>query len=368
MKKIVLVVFILSLLLASLGCAPQKTKPASQQPIRIGVMAVLSGEAADIGAGIKNGLDLALKEINNSGGILDHPIQLVYEDSHLDLKEGTNIINKFIDLNHLSLIISAEGSGVTLGVAPIAERKKIIVIAAVASAPEIKNAGEYIFRVIPSDAAQGKAMAHIAHALGCKTVSLLFVNDSYGAGIKDTFVQNFDGQILNLESFTNEGSDFKTQLTKIKLQPPGGLILVARKEYPRILKQIRELNINSKIITSEMFKNETMLNAVSREAEGVITQYYTQATDYANYQTKYFQKYNSEPANYSDYGYDALMVLADAIKRAGALDTEKVKAELYHTDYKGATGEIRFDADGEVMDKPFTVYQVQNGKFVEFKF
>ncbi len=334
---------------------------------KIGVIAPLTGEAATYGLAAKAGLDFAVEELNIKGGVLGKKIELVYEDSMLDNKRAVSIMNKFVSVDDFDVVIVADGSGPTLAVAPIAEANKVLMIGTLGSTPELNEAGDYVFRTVPSDSAQAKEMARIVASLGLDNVALFYVNDAYGVGIKNKFEEDFSGRIVASESFEHESADFRTQLIKIKDADPEVMILVARKELPTILKQMKELNINLTIIGSETTKDADLIQKAGSAAEGMLSVYYAKAEDYVNYKDRFVQKTGKEVPVYSEYSYDGVMVLAKAIEKAGSFDVETIKSELYNIRYLGATGVVSFDESGEVKDKPFSIFKVKNGNFVEIE-
>ncbi len=340
----------------------QKTK----EPIEIGVFTVLSGDAAVYGNAIKNGLDLAAGEINNEGGVLGREVKLVYEDTHLDSKAAVSTMNKFVNVNGYPIVIAAEGSGATLAAAPLADETRTVYMVPIASTPELKTAGDYVFRVVPSDSAQAEVMVKIAEERQYETAGVLYVNDAYGVGIRDAFKEGF-GNVVAEETFTSGDKDFRTQLTKIKAKNPEVLVIVARAEFPAILKQAKELGIESQIIASETLREESLIESAGEAAEGVLVPFFAEPTDYVGYKEKYKEKYGEEPAIYSEYGYDSLMALEQAIEEAGTTNSEEVKEALYDVEYYGASGIVKFDQYGEVTEKPFVVYEVVNGELEETK-
>lgn len=342
---------------------------ALSEPIKIGVFTPLTGDGASYGNAMKNGLDLALADINKNGGLLGRKVELVYEDTHLDINEAVKAMNKFIYIDKLSIVIAAEGSGPTSSVAPLADSTRTIMVVALASTPMLKEAGDYVFRVIPSDDYQGKEIAKLAIELGHKKAGVLYVNDAYGVGIKDVFLEEFSkvGMISAVESFGPGSADFKSQLAKIKNADPGVLVIVARKEFSIILKQIKELDLKAQIIASETLKDEAIIKASGDAAEDVLLVYYAEPIDYIDFKSRFQARYNVEPAFYAEFGYDALGVLAEAIKEAGVMKTQDIKNALYDVEYQGATGMIKFDANGEVAEKPFDVFQVKDGQFVPYE-
>ncbi len=348
----------------ALVCSGCNGRDASTQTIDIGVIAPLTGEAASYGHAVKQGLDFAAAEINAEGGVLGRDIKLYYEDCPLDNKEAVSIMRKMVFADQYDIIIVGHGSGPTTAIAPIAEETETLLIATLASTPQLSDMGDYVFRTIPSDAYQGKELARIVEETGSDTAAILYANDAYGTGIRDVFKDNYGGEIVAQEAFTNGDTDFRTQLTKIKVKEPEAILLVVRNELPNVLNQIETLGIDSVLIGSETTKNQELIDASGGSAEGFYAVFFADTTDYAGYRDAFMTKYGKDPAGYSDYSYDALHVLAETMAISGTLSPTDIKEELYNIRFHGATGVIDFDENGDVIDKPFDLYQVRNGEFV----
>ncbi|MCX6715421.1 MAG: ABC transporter substrate-binding protein [Candidatus Taylorbacteria bacterium] len=341
-------------------------KPTEIGPIKIGVFTPLTGDAAVYGESLKKGLTLAVEDANKDG-VLGRKIELVYEDTHLDNKTAVNVMNKFISIDKFPIIIAAEGSGATTAAVPLADKTKTITIIPVASAASLKDAGDYVFRVIPSDDFRGLQLGKLANHLGYETAAIFYVNDDYGIGIRDLFKSSFTalgGQVVGMESFASGDTDFRSQLTKVKSVNPDVILLAARKEFSVILKQLKTMSIVSKVLAPEILDSD-IIKASGSVGEGVVTLGFASTTDYIGFADKYKTAYGATPALYSDFGYDALGIIVAAIRDSGSVDSTKLKNDLYKIEYKGATGLIKFDQNGEVMPKPLITYIVKNGVFVK---
>lgn len=365
-NTILIGILAISIFIIIAGCSQSghTSKVEQESPIKIGVIAPLTGEAASYGLAAKQGLDFAVTEINKQDGILGRQIKLIYEDSQADPKQAVSIMNKFINVNKFNIVIVADGSGSTTAVAPIAEATKTLIMGTLASTPQLSEMGDYIFRTVPSDSYQGIELAKFADNKDFKTAAILYVNDPYGIGIKDAFSSEFSGTVIVAEAFENSDSDFRTQLTKIKYKNPDVILIVARKELPNILKQIRTLGIESALLGSETTKDQELVDIAGEAAEGLYSIFFAEPVDYQRYREKFSSEYGKEPAAYSDYSYDAVHVLKKAITTAGSLDPTKIKDSLYTTKMYGATGIVEFDSKGDAINKPFTMYEVVNGNFV----
>lgn len=234
--------FLLSSLLAFVSCSSQP------ETYKVGYIAPFTGDGAHYGETVKSGADLAVEDINAAGGINGKKMQLLYEDDQLQPNLGLNALNKLIDKDKCPIIIGAFSSGVTLAIAPVAEKRQVVLLSPTATNDKIKDAGDYIFRVCPSDAVQGAVHARLAHdRLKAKRVAILFENSGYGFGLYQMFKQTFQslgGTIVAEEGFEEGATDLRTQLTKIRQANPDLVFLPSH--YPtgaQALRQAKELNI-----------------------------------------------------------------------------------------------------------------------------
>jgi len=178
-------------------------KPQPEDIIKIGIIGPLTGNAGEYGQNIKNALGMALEEINKTGGVKGRKLQLIYEDSACEPAKGVTAIQKLINVDEISIVIDMACSSVALAEAPIAETSKVLLMLSTASNYKIKDAGEYIFRVFPSDAFQGKELAEFIISSNYKKVAVIYINNDYGFGLQKVFSEEFKqlgGKIVAIES------------------------------------------------------------------------------------------------------------------------------------------------------------------------
>jgi branched-chain amino acid transport system substrate-binding protein len=245
-------------------------------------------------------------------------------------------------------------------------------LSASSTADAIKDAGDYIFRNVPTNSAQGKSAAEFAaNKLKAKKAAILYMNNDYGLSLKKSFERysvELGGQIPVIESYNPGDKDFKTQLGKIKSSNPDIVFYPGHyQESGLILKQARELGIKAVFIGGDGSYSPDLIKIAGNAAEG---SYYTimamgfgvADAEIEKFKGEFQKKYNQEPDVYSAYAYDALRMIANAIQKGG-YTSAGIKTALYGMkDFKGVTGITSFDKNGEV-DKPFYIYVVKNGKF-----
>lgn len=342
------------------GCAiaGNGARNTVEDGVTIGVYTVLEGEGASIGQATMKGMELAQEELAAEGIAMRFDVQ----DTQLEPQRAVGVVKRFIDLNGYELIISAEGSGATIASAPLAEEARKVLMIALASAPELRDAGDYVFRVTPSDAYQGGVMADKAQALGVRQAAILRLNDAYGAGIERVFIEE-SGLETFVETFETGAGDYRSQLIRLERHDPDLLIVIARDEFPTIMRQKEELGITTPAIASETVHNEQLIATAGAAARGTLIPFY-EGTD-ERFLARYRERYGEEAGAYSAFGYDAVRALGEAIKTADSAEAEKVRAALHDVEFDGASGHVAFDEQGEVSGKEFVWYRVEGGQLVE---
>ena len=369
MKKIWIGVLILIIAALAVSLIVTQTKKEPEE-IKIGAIFALTGDAAMYGESAKNGLELAIEELNKK--LLDKKITVVYEDNQGDPSKAVSSFQKLADVDKVKYIIGPLGTPEVLAIAPIAEKRKIIILTPTSSGPQLTQAGDYIFRNCMSDLIEGAALAEfVFKELKARTAGILYINNDYGIGLRDAFKKKFDilgGVILAEESFRKGDTDFRTQLLKIKFKNPRVLLLTGYAEMGRILKQARELGIEIQVVSTSNFEMPEILEIAGNAAENI---YYTyQGFDIESeeevvkkFTNSYRAKYNKNPDIFAALTYDAMKILAKAIERGGT-DVENVKKELYGIkNFIGVTGKTSFDKNGDVI-KPIGIKKVEDGKFI----
>lgn len=367
MKKFVIIVLVMALITITwaIGCEKKK------EEIKIGSILPLTGEGAKYGESAKRGIDLAVQEINAFGGIKGKLINVLYEDSKMEPKEGTNAIHKLLTIEKVPAIIGAMASSVTLAIASIAEENKVVLLSPTSSSPKITDAGDYIFRNTYSDIYEGQKMAsYVYNELGYRKVAILYINNDYGVGLRKTFTEHFaelGGEVAVYESYEQDAVDFRTQLTKVRQSTLEGIYIVGYGEMGRLLRQAKEMGIKIPFLSCIMFEDPDILKVAREAAEGVIYAYPAYNTesdqeDVLKFVQAFEEKYGQKPDIYAASAYDALKILAQAMDKEG-FTSEAIKKALYSIkNFPGITGRTSFDQNGDVV-KPIGIKKLEDGKF-----
>ena len=343
--------------------------PKGEETIKIGVIVPLTGGASSYGEGWQRGVELAKEQILSQYG--EKSLELIYQDSQLSPAETTKAAQKLINIDEVKAIIIGTSSE-TLAAAPIAETNKILLMTT-ATSPDVTNAGDYIFRINPSDLYQGKNLVEIVLDQGYDKIAILTVQNDYGIGITNVFkdeIEQMDGEVLTTEQFLPEGTtDFRTQLNKIKSKNPDAILIIGHENhYLLILKQLKELNIDLPLFSTEAFKSQSVLDGAGDLAEGVIfTTFAVPKTDiYQRYVSNHQETYGVEPFAFSDGFYDNTLLISEGlIKNNG--DVDKTKTWLYNIkDWQGTTGILNYDENGDPTGKDYSFMVVENNAFVPY--
>jgi branched-chain amino acid transport system substrate-binding protein len=348
-------------------------KRSEQKEIKIGCITPLTGDNASYGRQTKEGVDLAVKEINAKGGVYGKNIVITYEDDQANPSIATEAIQKLINSTKVKIIIGGFNSRCTLAMAPIAEKNKVVLISASSTADDIKNAGDYIFRIVPTNAAQGKTMADFAiDNLKARSAAVLYVNDDYGITLKDGVISQFKargGEIKIIEAFNPNERDFRSQLAKIKAIEADVVFFPALyQECGLILRQAREIGINQSFIGGDGAIDPKLIEIAKEAAEN---SYYTNLSmgfgvtdaEINAFMNSFKAKYGKEPSAYNAYAYDVVCVIAEALRLSKGTQ-DRAKESLYEIkDFRGVTGITTFDSYGEV-DKPFGMYMIKDSEYI----
>ncbi len=343
------------------------------EPIKIGQYGAFTGKDADFGLAARKGVTLAVEEANAAGGVLGRPIELVVEDNQSKQGESATIAKKFVSRDKVVAVLGANMSNHSLEAAPVFQNAKVPMIAITSTNPRVTEIGDYIFRVCFIDPFQGTALAQFAvGSLKLKRVAILTsVNNAYSVGLSKNFreqVTKLGGTVV-AEQRHNEGDkDFRAQLTAVKAAGAEGILHSGNyTEGALICKQARALGFTGPIFGGDAWEGPEFLAIGGAAVEG--TYYSTHASNESDAPTmkafvaRYQKRWGELPNATTTLGYEAAILLFDALKRAGTTDSKPLRDALAATkDFPGATGPITIDEKRNAA-KSATIVVVKDGKF-----
>lgn len=334
---------------------------AKGDTIKIGANLELSGEVASYGQSISEGMELAIEEINASGGVDGKKIKVVKVDNKSDNAEAASAATRLTSQENVLAIIGAATSGNTIAQAQIANDTKTILLSPSGTAPNVTenedgSINEYVFRTSYIDPFQGTVAANFAaKELGVKTAAIYSDSASdYAKGLAAAFKETFQkagGTIVAEESYVAGDTDFRSTLTRIKSANPEFVFIPGYyEEVGLIVKQARESGVTVPLMGADGWDSPTLVDLAGKDAlnNTFITNHYSAQdpdTKIQEFVTKFKEKYKDKsPDAFNALGYDSVYLLVDAIKRAGSLDREAVKDALAETkDISLVTGVVTID-------------------------
>jgi branched-chain amino acid transport system substrate-binding protein len=369
-----------ALALAFIGAAGAATAQA-EDIVKIGHVAATSGQIAHLGKDNENGARMAVDELNAKGGVLiggkKYKIVLVAEDDMADPKQATTVAQKLVDAR-VQGVIGHETSGTTIPASRIYYDAGIPQITPSASSPQYtRQRYNTTFRNIANDEQLGPALARYAmQTMGAKRIAVVDDRTAYGKGLADEFSKTVkrtgaaSGTTIVSTQFTNDkATDMTAILTAIKATRPdmiffGGMDAVAAP----MLRQMKQLGFPVKFMGGDGMCSEAVPRlagdgmsdgqVICAEAGGVEP---AQEKGMADFRVAYKKKYGIEVQTYAPYAYDALMTMVEAMQKAGSPDPAKYLPALAKIRHKGVTGNIAFDARGDVQDGVLTIFTFRNG-------
>jgi branched-chain amino acid transport system substrate-binding protein len=360
-----------------LGALCVLNTPVFAQDIIVGEFASLTGSEATFGINSSNGVDLAKEEINNAGGLLGRKIKIVVEDDQSKPGQPSAAVNKLIANDKAIAILGEIASSRSLEAGPICQQAKIPMISPGSTNPKVTEVGDYIFRVCFIDPFQGTVMAKFAlDTLHAKKVAILTdVKNDYSVGLTKFFKEYFQahgGEVVSERSFTGGGTDrdFRAQLTSIKTTQPDAIFVPGYyTEAGLIAKQARLLGIKVPLMGGDGWDSPKLSEIGGSAINGCYFSTHFSPQDknpkVQDFVKKYQEKFKSMPDGMAPLGYDAMMILGEAIKTAGGTDSAKMRDALASIkNYEGVTGMITID-DKRNATKSAVVLKV-NGKQNEY--
>ena len=353
--------------LLAMGCSKK-----TSDTITIGGVAPLSGAVSVYGVECKNGIDLAIEEINAAGGINGKQVQFICEDDEGDPAKSVNAYNKLVTKNGAKIVIGSLTSGCTKSITKRAQAQKVLQVAPAATATDITDAGNYIFRCCFIDPFQGKIGGKFSYDnLNCKKAAILYdIGNDYSVGLATNYEEEFTslgGTIVAKESYSTGDKDFNAQLTKIKAAAPEVIYLP---DYygtvALIAKQLRAQGINCPIVGGDGWDGLSSENAGDEVLNGYYSNHYAGDSDSQKVQdfvAAFNAKYGKAPNSFAALGYDSVYMLKDAMEACGSEDAAAVRAALEATNGDYVTGHITFDENRNPIKSAVMIKIVkENGK------
>lgn len=338
--------------------------------IKVGFVGPLTGEAASWGQNAMAGISLAVKEINDAGGIHGKKIKLISEDGKCG-GESVTAVRKLIDIDKVQVMLGPICSPEAEPVVPILQEYNMPTVMPTPSAPGLTAGRDAVFRVYPSDSLQGAYAADfIYNDLGKRKVALIYVENTWGAGLNKVFTQRFKelgGKIVYNDNVMQEEEDFRTIITKIKKTDAEAIYApIYANNAIAAFKQMQELGLDLPVVGGDVLNAEEVVK--SGTADGVW--YIVPLIDVPeNFKAKILSVsgYSNLDVNLAaSTGYDAANVMFEAIKKVGT-NKNQLKQAIAATSMKGISNPvISFDREGDLKNAAMEVRVIKGKESVAY--
>lgn len=382
MKKLKSVLALgLALSLSLAGCTKEDASDAggqgdSSDVIKIGVFQPLTGANAGGGEMETEGIKLANKMYPE---VLGKKVELVIADNKSDKVEAGNAVAKLIDSDKVSAIIGSWGSGYSMAAGEAVKNAQIPTVAPSATNPLVTQGNDFYFRACFIDTFQGKVLAQLAYnELGARKAAVIQeINNDYSVGLAKFFMDEFklltgdENSIVEISNYNTGDQDFSAQLTNVKGKNPDVIFAPGNfTESAMIISQARNLGIKSPFLGGDTWETPDFLSVGGPAVEGaMITTFFAVEKPMTELSGKFVEaykaEYGTEPSAVAALGFDAYLMILQAIEKAGGVeDTVKIRDFLADTEnFEGATGRFSLDENGDAI-KDVIIKTVKDGKFV----
>lgn len=351
----------------------------AQDVVKVGFINPLTGGSSFYGQSLLKGAQLAVEQANARGGLLGKKIELAAEDDRSVPADGTSAAIKLITRDNVIAIIGTYNSSVTLAVGDVGRRYGVpqIVSSAIADSITDRNdpAKPWTFRANSRAGDQAVAIVHyLVEVRKAKTVAILEENTDMGSGcgaaIRKEVVRR-GARLVAEERFNQGETNFYSIITKLKGLAPDGVALCSIiAEGAQILRQAKDLGLKTVFMGNTAFNHDKIIELAGDAASGLVANATFEATSKRAIAREFIESYRAKFGEFPQYtaaqGYDAALVLFDAVKRAGSFDREKIRAALQATRNlpRVESGPLTFDAQGQAMGFKFSYVTFREGKRV----
>lgn len=343
----------------------------AQETVRIGVVQPTTGPVAYDGNIYVNTVKMIVDDMNAKGGVLGKKIELLVEDGACNPAQSVNAAEKLVTRDKVVALLGAFCSTSTAAMMEVAKKHKIPHITGISTAAQLTEQGNpYFFRAVATTPMLGDAFGGVLPAaVKAKRFAFLVLNDDWGRSMVASYpkaIEKAGGQIVATEFFQQSDLQFLSQITKVKAANPDAIVLAANTQQAAALsKQIRELGVTVPLIGEGSWTSDSYLKLAGPASDGVygLVEYvYTIKNPINDAFVKEFQaKLKENPTKFAGAAHNAIHIMVDAIRRAGAADPEKIRAALEKTDYNGLVGNIKFDDKHQAYGQTVYLAHVKGG-------
>ena len=358
--------------------APAETAEASAEPIRIGGIIAVTGDKAEMGQSFWRSWELAIKKVNENGGVLGRPVEIQLEDSKADPKEAVELTKKLGDDPTICAVLGPMSSSEAIACAPIFEEYNMVELSPCASNNQYAPMSDYAFTLAGKMDAEMPYLVDrgIYEFLGAKSIGIIYANDDWGVSAYESTVEGCEEygiEITDAESFVAGEKDFTTVLTKIRQTNPEYLLLITQAaDGALVLNQVTTMGWDVPIVGAGAMYSDQVIALAPEGAEGMIASaaFFTSEEDPEAwaYATAFKEEAGFYPTTHGPLSYDACLMLCAAIEKAGTTDRQAIRDALMETTDADAkyclAPPYEFTEDGDII-RAYCLVQVKDGKWTK---
>lgn len=371
-KKALLTIFALCLIILAIACAPQK----EVNVIKIGCVLSTTGLLGPMGGDMMKSARLAVKELNAAGGVLGKQVQLIEEDDATEAAKCLDRVKKLVDIDGVKALVGGMTSGAAMATGPYLAEKQVLMITPSATSPAISEQPwkKWLFRTTPHDTLQGAILAKFVMEKGYTKLATIVQDNPYGVGLEKALVEalkkaGWGGKHVISIHFDPAKKDYRTELERIRGSAPDVVlavtyaedgIIVFRQASEMGLEQIAWLGCDGNY-GDGMFVEPKAAEFMTKAIVAGTRAAGPSGATHDKFAAAYKVATGKDPSVYCDTTYDAIMLIAKAIEKAGVYDSKAVREALLKIgqNYDGASGTITFDEKGDRVSGTFELWKVE---------
>jgi branched-chain amino acid transport system substrate-binding protein len=375
-----------SAVLAAAASQPAASQPAvsgggASAPIKVGAIFAITGPSANLGLPESRTAEMLVETINAAGGVNGRPIQLLMKDSGGDAAKAQALASQFIDEEHVLAIIGPSTSGETMRIKNLCQENKTLLLSCAAAETIVNPLASYVFKVPPRDADAVRLIYMTMKDHGISRIGIISSSDGYGGAGKGQLekIAGESGMTVAISEVYDKGeTDLTGVLTKVKGANVQAVVnWSALPSQSQVAKNMKQIGLDVPLYQSMGFGNVKYVQAAGESANGtlfpcgrllvaeILPKDHPQKAVLMAYKTEYESRYKDNVSTFGGHAYDALLILTEAIKKAGGADPEKVREAIENIKgHAGTAGIFNFsdkDHCGLTIDG-FEMLTVRDGK------
>lgn len=363
--------------------AAPEVKAPEGEPIKVGAILAVTGPASFLGAPESRTLEMLMAKVNNNGGVLGRPLEIIIKDSQANPENAISFAKQLIEEDKVVAIIGPSTSGETMKIKDIMEEAQVPLISCAAAEDIVNPVAKFVFKTPQKDSYAVQMIFGKMQAMGIKKIAILSGNTGFGGAGKEQLeaaAPDFGLEVVISEVYDKRATDLTAEVTKVKAAGVDAVVNWSIVPAQAIVaKNMKQIGLDVPLFQSHGFGNIKYVEAAGAAAEGIIfpagrlliadvlPESHPQKAVVSNYKAEYESMFAEEASTFGGHAYDALVVLTTAIEKAGSTDRGAIRDAVETLKGVVGTGGIfNFSAeDHNGLDiDAFEMMTVKDGKFV----